>query len=396
MSKALSILIVLSLTSGCLHSSPKELDNVTFTIESEEIVRGETVTFTTNRSDYPSGSSFFWTFGDGSGAGGSTVEHIYSAEGIFEVSLTVVASDGSTGQHIEEIEVLYPNLPPIASSYIVNEAGYVQLGRVNTQFFFYGNDSSDPEGAPLNYSWDFGDNSIGSGIYANHTYTAAGNYTVNLTATDERNASSSINSWAVVKNYEYNISFQEIESTVILSSPPNHILEGETNTTIWLGQSNLTNVRIILEWDDDIQTLEDLADLGFSQFAIDAISEIFGVFFPDTFELSINPIEMGGIGNFSEQSSGEYIEANYTNISELPDNPGIYQFETSNGAWTWLENNFAANETGHGNWTIDVTCIHASPDDVTTFFFDPDDGNNFTLSVTYIYYTAILTEISIL
>ena len=395
MNKALSILIVLSLASGCLHAAPKELKNVNFTINADEIVRDETIIFTTNQSDYPSGSSFFWTFGDGSGSGGSTTEHIYLSEGFFEVSLTVVASDGSTGQHIKEIEVLYPNLPPVASSYIVNEAGYIQLGRINTQFFFYGNDSLDPEGAPLNYSWNFGDGSTGSGVNANHTYINAGNYTVNLTVTDERNISSSINSWTVVKNYEYNISFQETESTVILHSDQDgRILEGETNTTVWFGHNNLTNVRIILEWDDDIQTLEDLEDLGFPQATIDAISAVFGFVFPDTFELSINTTEMSGISDFSEQSNDEYIEANYTNISDTPSNPGIFQFETSGGVWNWLENNFAANETGHGNWTIAVTCIHASPDDVLGFFFDPDDGNNFTLSIVFVYYTAVLTEVS--
>lgn len=395
MSKALSVLIVLSLTAGCLNDNPVEIDDVIFTIENEEIVRGEVIFFTTNRSDYPSGSSFLWTFGDGSGAGGTTAEHVYSTEGIFEVSLTVITSNGATGQYAKEIEVLYPNLPPVASSYIVNEAGYIQLGRVNTQFFFYGNDSSDPEGSPLNYSWNFGDGLSGTGMYTNHTYIAAGNYTINLTVTDERNVSSSTLSWAVVKNYEYNITFQEIESNTTLSYPPNRLLEGETNTTIWSGHSNLTSVRIILEWNDDIQTLEDLQNLGFSQAAIDAISSIFGIFFPDTFELSINTSEINNVSDFSEQRSDEYIEGYYENMSSIPNDVGVYQFETSSGVWTWLENNFPSNETGHNNWTIDVTCIHASPDDVLGFFFDPDDGNNFTLSVIYTYYVAITTEVSI-
>ena len=395
MNKALSILIFLSLTSGCLNNTSQEIDNVTFSIENEEIVRGEVIFFSTNGSDYPSGSSFFWKFGDGSGAGGTSAEHIYSTEGIFEVSLTVVSNNGNTGQYVKEIEVLYPNLPPIASSYILNEAGHVQLGRVNTEFFFYGNDSSDPEGSSLNYSWSFGDGSSSSGMYTNYSYVAAGNYTINLTVTDERNISSSSLSWVVVKNYEYNITFQEMESTVILSSPPNRLLEGETNTTLWMGHSNLTSVRFVLEWTDDIQTLEDLQDLGFSQAAIDAIASIFGVFFPDTFELALNTTEINGINDFSEQSSSEYIEANYENMTGVPNNPGIYQFETETGAWIWLENNFPSNETGHNNWTIDVTCIHASPDDVLGFFFDPDDGNNFTLSVIYTYYVAVLTEVSL-
>ena len=324
---------------------------------------------------------------------GHLTAHFPGPEPHFLINPYGLNYDEVTATNLIKIDINGKMVEP--SPYAVNEAGFVQLGRVNTQFFFYGNDSFDPEGSSLNYSWNFGDDSTDLGMYTNHTYTAAGNYTVILTVTDERNISSSINSWTIVKNYEYNISFQEIESSTVLSSPPNRLLEGETNTTIWTGQSNLTSVKLILEWSDDIQTLEDLQNLGFSDAAIDAISSIFGVFFPDTFELSINTTEISGLTDFSEQSSSEYIEADYTNITEIPDNPGIFQFETNNGVWIWLENNFPSNETAHNNWTVDVTCIHASPDDVLGFFFDPDDGNNFTLSVTYTYYDVILTEISI-
>jgi len=44
--------------------------------------------------------------------------------------------------------------------------------------------SSDPDGDALTYAWDFGDGAKATGVKASHTYTAAGTFTVKLTASD--------------------------------------------------------------------------------------------------------------------------------------------------------------------------------------------------------------------
>lgn len=49
---------------------------------------------------------------------------------------------------------------------------------------FDGSGSSDPDGDPLTYEWDFGDGNMGSGEFANHTYAEAGIYDVCLTVND--------------------------------------------------------------------------------------------------------------------------------------------------------------------------------------------------------------------
>jgi glucose/arabinose dehydrogenase/PKD repeat protein len=52
---------------------------------------------------------------------------------------------------------------------------------------FDGRSSSDPDGDPLSYDWDFGDGSAhASGSTATHTYTVAGTYTARLTVSDDR------------------------------------------------------------------------------------------------------------------------------------------------------------------------------------------------------------------
>ncbi len=57
---------------------------------------------------------------------------------------------------------------------------------------FDGSGSQDPDGQIASYAWDFGDGSAaGSGAKPNHTYAAAGTYTVGLTVTDNDGAARS-------------------------------------------------------------------------------------------------------------------------------------------------------------------------------------------------------------
>jgi len=70
------------------------------------------------------------------------------------------------------------NLAPSAA------AGGPYSGVDGDMVTFDGSASSDPESAALSYSWDFGDNSFGSGVSPVHSYSAPGTYTASLMVND--------------------------------------------------------------------------------------------------------------------------------------------------------------------------------------------------------------------
>jgi alpha-tubulin suppressor-like RCC1 family protein len=73
-----------------------------------------------------------------------------------------------------------PNLPPAAS------AGGPYAEGIGVPVQFNGLLSSDPDGAVVEWQWDFGDGSAGFGPTPTHAYAAQGVYTVTLTVRDDR------------------------------------------------------------------------------------------------------------------------------------------------------------------------------------------------------------------
>ncbi|MCK4758120.1 MAG: PKD domain-containing protein, partial [Thermoplasmata archaeon] len=71
-----------------------------------------------------------------------------------------------------------PPLPPVA------EAGPDQAIDMGVAIILDGSGSYDPDGTIVSYDWDFGDGTTGTGINALITYAAVGNYTIELTVTD--------------------------------------------------------------------------------------------------------------------------------------------------------------------------------------------------------------------
>jgi glucose/arabinose dehydrogenase/PKD repeat protein len=87
---------------------------------------------------------------------------------------------------IRRIKYVRSNQAPIASASANPTSGPAPL---NVSFSSAG--SSDPEGQPLTYSWNFGDGSTSTAANPSHTYASRGTYTVRLTVSDGVNSSQS-------------------------------------------------------------------------------------------------------------------------------------------------------------------------------------------------------------
>ena len=123
---------------------------------------------------------YTWDFGDGSTGGGMTDAHAYTTTGTFTVTLTV--SDGVFAPTpltaTATTTVTITNQAPTAN------AGGPYNGVRNSAIAFSGAASSDADGDPLTYLWNFGDGATGTGASPTHAYASAGTFTVTLTVSD--------------------------------------------------------------------------------------------------------------------------------------------------------------------------------------------------------------------
>lgn len=98
--------------------------------------------------------------------------------------------DQGQGRHLYDLQMvdtLFPNSPPNVDFTIDTQNGSAPL-TVQVD----GSPTTDPDGGPLTYRWDFGDLTVPvTGVTASHTFTNGGRYPVTLSVTDPRGVSSS-------------------------------------------------------------------------------------------------------------------------------------------------------------------------------------------------------------
>jgi subtilisin family serine protease/PKD repeat protein len=125
--------------------------------------------------------TYAWDFGDGSTGTGATPPHTYAATGTYTVSLVV--SDGQASSSPATGTVTITSGTPVAN------AGGPYAGTRLAPVTLSGAGSSDPDGDPLTYLWNFGDGGTGTGVSPTHLYAATGVFTVTLTVSDGSTAS---------------------------------------------------------------------------------------------------------------------------------------------------------------------------------------------------------------
>ena len=153
------------------------------------------VSFNGTGSFDPDGSivSYAWNFGDNTTGAGPTISKTYNAMGNYTAALTVTDDSGLTATTSVPIQVVVPNLPPIAVLSTSATTGFTPLA-----ISFSGASSSDPDGTIASYAWTFGDGTTSAAATVSKTYSAAGTYNVTLTVTDNRGAKTSRSTTIIV------------------------------------------------------------------------------------------------------------------------------------------------------------------------------------------------------
>ncbi|HPD06627.1 MAG TPA: PKD domain-containing protein [Candidatus Bipolaricaulis sp.] len=150
---------------------------------------GVEITFTpaTGIAD-PSGkianATFSWNFGDGKTAetkGSAAVKHTYAIGGTYQVTLTVTGEGGLASSKTKPIEVIGKQ-PVVDFTFTPAEPAAGQAVTFTSQV----TDPATPPLTPYTYAWAFGDGGTSTAANPQHTYTAAGTYTVVLSVTNSR------------------------------------------------------------------------------------------------------------------------------------------------------------------------------------------------------------------
>ncbi len=133
------------------------------------------VPLTVSFADQSSGAtSWLWNFGDGTTSGVQNPSHQYTQVGTYTVSLVVTNSCG--------VDTLIKSglISVVCTAPVAAFAASVEAGELPLAVSF-----TDQSAGATAWSWDFGDESFSTEQHPGHTYTAAGTYTVTLTATNQ-------------------------------------------------------------------------------------------------------------------------------------------------------------------------------------------------------------------
>jgi len=129
------------------------------------------VLFTDKSTGTP--TSWNWNFGDGTNSTQQNPVHVYSTAGNYTVKLTVSNAQGSnTTTKVDYIKVGATPSP------VANFWGSPVSGNAPLNVTFKDNST----GSPTSWNWSFGDGTYSTVQNPKHTYSAAGNYTIKLTA----------------------------------------------------------------------------------------------------------------------------------------------------------------------------------------------------------------------
>ncbi len=376
----LCTLLLIQLMAGCTGVLDSTVaPRAALTATPNDIQQGEEVTFDARASDAIEGviTEFKWDFGDGTQAttiAGFT-SHQFLTSGQFNVRLTVTNDQG--GSDSTTVLVRVNGAPQINISIpdVVRSGDIILLDASNT---------IDPEGGTMEYMWDlnFLEDSDGDGDTRNDVDStepmvylpteSSGTILGSLTVDDNQGGVATEQFTIEVQTRRFQVSWVQ-------------------NTLDW-------------DYDDYLKQGESWSDnmtpgVGARIMAYEAILQLDQDLFmpPDNFTLSLYIAEDGYRKN-AETSPGN-ITRNESTVAELNAsnlNPSVEdEVYDSDSAEQLLEGllNEPGARFGQGEWIWTIVAQNADPDGQFGLL-DPDEGNDWTLTITITVYTPVLTEVA--
>ena len=201
---------VYSRTKRVLNRAPVAL----FTENATTVLTGEIIYFDASASYDLDGIivNYLWDFGDGKKATGISVNHAYSNNGTYLVTLKVIDDDGASAISTS-VKVILNRLPVALFSETA------EVAPTGQNITFDATLSYDPDGTIVDYFWDFGDGATANGKIVNHAYFDNGTYTVMLVVTDDDGANASSMSTKGILNRPPVASFTQSAESVFTGEP---------------------------------------------------------------------------------------------------------------------------------------------------------------------------------
>ncbi|MFI5172273.1 MAG: PKD domain-containing protein, partial [Chitinophagales bacterium] len=175
------ICVVITTADGCTSEYCNEIfldgDEGECEADFEWIADGLTVDFTEDADGGGAGIiSYIWSFDDGDAGTGATTTHTYTAEGTYEVCLTIITTDSCIDTHCEEIHIEGDPAPCTAGFEIESITETPDGWMVN-----FTNTSEGTGPGSETFHWMFGDGGMSEDIDPEHLYTEPGIYIICIT-----------------------------------------------------------------------------------------------------------------------------------------------------------------------------------------------------------------------
>jgi len=376
----LSLLVLQSL-AGCTGVLETTVEpRAALTAYPLEIQEGEMVNFDARDSDAIEGiiSDYSWDFGDKDSVNtvAGFTSHQFNEPGLYNVRLTVTNDQGGTDSTTVMIRVngaprLNLSLPEVI------RAGDIALLDASA--------TVDPEGAPLSFEWDLnhfedsdsdGDtrndiDSTDSIVYLETAYS--GSITGSLTVSDGEGGVVQEQFILEVLTRMYKV----VWVTQTLDWEYDEYLNQGDEWTVNLTPGDgarIISYEALLELDQDL------------------------VMPPDNFTLSVNVVEDGHHrssqttpGNITQNESTQ-AEINGTDLNPEGENDD-YESDSAEQLIAGLLNEAGAR-FGQGEWVWTVVARDADPDALVDGLPDPDEGNDWLLTITIQIMVPVLTEVA--